>query len=136
MVLYCFFFSSRRRHTRCALVTGVQTCALPIFRGGFTYPVLLASPLHGNGLAFELPPTSQMGCRTNLSNIFAGRFTRFPILRCKIHRQLLPRRSPWNSQLRPRSAEHTSEFQSLMLISYLVFCFKKKNTRLNTNQTS
>src|SRR3546814_15997631 len=27
-----FFFSSRRRHTRCALVTGVQTCALPIFR--------------------------------------------------------------------------------------------------------
>src|SRR3546814_252654 len=35
-VLFCifcvwFFFSSRRRHTRCALVTGVQTCALPIF---------------------------------------------------------------------------------------------------------
>src|SRR3546814_6727238 len=27
-----FFFSSRRRHTRCALVTGVQTCALPIFK--------------------------------------------------------------------------------------------------------
>src|SRR3546814_9393234 len=29
-----FFFSSRRRHTRCALVTGVQTCALPIWGGG------------------------------------------------------------------------------------------------------
>src|SRR3546814_1376720 len=28
--LVCFFFSSRRRHTICALVTGVQTCALPI----------------------------------------------------------------------------------------------------------
>src|SRR3546814_4440286 len=28
-----FFFSSRRRHTRCALVTGVQTCALPISPG-------------------------------------------------------------------------------------------------------
>src|SRR3546814_8874910 len=28
---WVFFFSSRRRHTRCALVTGVQTCALPIF---------------------------------------------------------------------------------------------------------
>src|SRR3546814_3484922 len=27
------FFSSRRRHTRCALVTGVQTCALPIYLG-------------------------------------------------------------------------------------------------------
>src|SRR3546814_4798443 len=35
-----FFFSSRRRHTRCALVTGVQTCALPIF--------YLTQPL-GNG---------------------------------------------------------------------------------------
>src|SRR3546814_18289002 len=30
--MFLFFFSSRRRHTRCALVTGVQTCALPIFR--------------------------------------------------------------------------------------------------------
>src|SRR3546814_3014610 len=29
-LLYLFFFSSRRRHTSCALVTGVQTCALPI----------------------------------------------------------------------------------------------------------
>src|SRR3546814_6786142 len=29
-MLFSFFFSSRRRHTRCALVTGVQTCALPI----------------------------------------------------------------------------------------------------------
>src|SRR3546814_14925375 len=32
-VLWFFFFSSRRRHTRCALVTGVQTCALPISGG-------------------------------------------------------------------------------------------------------
>src|SRR3546814_1409632 len=32
LFLVClFFFSSRRRHTRCALVTGVQTCALPIY---------------------------------------------------------------------------------------------------------
>src|SRR3546814_7110526 len=34
LVLWClvhfFVFESRRRHTRCALVTGVQTCALPI----------------------------------------------------------------------------------------------------------
>src|SRR3546814_5238124 len=30
MFVFCFFFSSRRRHTSCALVTGVQTCALPI----------------------------------------------------------------------------------------------------------
>src|SRR3546814_6695228 len=30
MFLLCVLFSSRRRHTCCALVTGVQTCALPI----------------------------------------------------------------------------------------------------------
>src|SRR3546814_9533563 len=30
LAVLVFFFSSRRRHTRCALVTGVQTCALPI----------------------------------------------------------------------------------------------------------
>src|SRR3546814_7597099 len=41
-----FFFSSRRRHTRCALVTGVQTCALPISAGnrytlGYVSPLLL-----------------------------------------------------------------------------------------------
>src|SRR3546814_19147117 len=35
-----FFFASRRRHTRCALVTGVQTCALPI-----SVLLLLAAPL-------------------------------------------------------------------------------------------
>src|SRR3546814_6360922 len=41
---YFFFFSSRRRHTRCALVTGVQTCALPIsrkVRGGLVDPRLV-----------------------------------------------------------------------------------------------
>src|SRR3546814_9335140 len=32
VMLFCFF-SSRRRHTSCALVTGVQTCALPICSG-------------------------------------------------------------------------------------------------------
>src|SRR3546814_16122435 len=33
-----FFFSSRRRHTRCALVTGVQTCALPILVDARLWP--------------------------------------------------------------------------------------------------
>src|SRR3546814_2485227 len=35
---FLFFFSSRRRHTRCALVTGVQTCALPIYTVGVATP--------------------------------------------------------------------------------------------------
>src|SRR3546814_2148816 len=38
-----FFFSSRRRHTRCALVTGVQTCALPIYAPAKGPRVLLTS---------------------------------------------------------------------------------------------
>src|SRR3546814_8486436 len=44
-----FFFSSRRRHTRCALVTGVQTCALPIS----TSPNWARRPF-----IFQLPTTS------------------------------------------------------------------------------
>src|SRR3546814_4011426 len=39
-----FFFSSRRRHTRCALVTGVQTCALPICAGAELILVPTALP--------------------------------------------------------------------------------------------
>src|SRR3546814_1240794 len=39
-----FFFSSRRRHTRCALVTGVQTCALPI-----SYTQSLGDPTFNTG---------------------------------------------------------------------------------------
>src|SRR3546814_14484875 len=46
IVLFCyFFFSSRRRHTRCALVTGVQTCALPISSGSFCFGLYCPSSL-------------------------------------------------------------------------------------------
>src|SRR3546814_2348369 len=62
MVCSVCFFSSRRRHTRCALVTGVQTCALPIFpvgtlaigRAGAVNAALLAAAvlaLHDHALA-------------------------------------------------------------------------------------
>src|SRR3546814_4498153 len=40
-----FFFSSRRRHTICALVTGVQTCALPISILSLTIPNVQAGEL-------------------------------------------------------------------------------------------
>src|SRR3546814_4729964 len=48
-VLFCllFFFSSRRRHTRCALVTGVQTCALPISAVERTLPYASGRPRRG-----------------------------------------------------------------------------------------
>src|SRR3546814_20817674 len=44
---WCFFFSIRRRHTRCALVTGVQTCALPICVGTIEH---LMAALRGCGI--------------------------------------------------------------------------------------
>src|SRR3546814_2481789 len=40
-----FFFSSRRRHTRCALVTGVQTCALPILVRASPELLLILKPI-------------------------------------------------------------------------------------------
>src|SRR3546814_12901911 len=44
MCAVCFFFSGRRRHTRCALVTGVQTCALPICAATLAAEKLGAAP--------------------------------------------------------------------------------------------
>src|SRR3546814_15100711 len=59
-----FFFSSRRRHTRCALVTGVQTCALPICldrvaRQQPVAPVLM--PIRHPPWLGHLPPGSVRG---------------------------------------------------------------------------
>src|SRR3546814_6589135 len=84
--IVCFFFSSRRRHTRCALVTGVQTCALPI------------------SATQTKPPANALTAsqRTRQSTGWCAR------------------------SVSKRSEEHTSELQSLMRISYAVFCLKKK----------
>src|SRR3546814_9644114 len=98
-----FFFSSRRRHTRCALVTGVQTCALPIF------------PRHRRG-----PDQGAVGDGDQPRGVDARREPR-----ARGARRLPLRR-------RQRSEEHTSELQSLMRISYAVFCLKKKNKPTKT----
>src|SRR3546814_4990129 len=43
-LFFVFVFSGRRRHTRCALVTGVQTCALPILsKAPITVPVAFSA---------------------------------------------------------------------------------------------
>src|SRR3546814_5606648 len=56
-ILFClFFFSSRRRHTRCALVTGVQTCALPISLIARSAPATRPLPLPGAVRAEALRP--------------------------------------------------------------------------------
>src|SRR3546814_8448033 len=61
----CYFvFSSSRRHTRCALVTGVQTCALPILFSNITAGIFVTNP---NKASFveeikeALPVTAAMG---------------------------------------------------------------------------
>src|SRR3546814_4367173 len=93
-MLWCVFFSSRRRHTRCALVTGVQTCALPISvpAAGRPHPQERAQGRDGR-------PRPD-GARRMDGGSAGGRTG--------------------------RSEEHTSELQSLMRISYAVFCLKKK----------
>src|SRR3546814_2534005 len=116
-----FFFSSRSLYTRCALVTGVQTCALPI-----SFP--------GSGVSrrpWESVKRSSQQCGRNDQQ-----------MRCKggcdsgrIFKVLQHAHSPtmrYRKVLRccgARSEEHTSELQSLMRISYAVFCLKKKNNK-------
>src|SRR3546814_11634820 len=56
-MLVVFFVSSRRRHPRCALVTGVQTCALPICRAG-------------DAVAGAVPALARFGPRGGLSHRF------------------------------------------------------------------
>src|SRR3546814_10037909 len=110
-----FFFSSRRRHTSGALVTGVQTCALPIspeasftLGGHYEYP----DPVLGGSLNFDLnyywPDNYIVGL---------ARFDSYNLLNGHIA----------INNIMDRSEEHTSELQSLMRISYAVFCLKEKN---------
>src|SRR3546814_1769719 len=108
-----FFFSSRRRHTRCALVTGVQTCALPI---SLSFKPAVSKQRGGKKRVGGPPPQPSMpAIRQAILNIFI----RPPPLRCPHCEKLLVDRPE------QRSEEHTSELQSLMRISYAVFCLKK-----------
>src|SRR3546814_15086295 len=67
-----FFFSSRRRHTRCALVTGVQTCALPISKlhGAAIDPAAVRAALSG---LFDQPGGDAI-------DIVVNACTHFPLL--------------------------------------------------------
>src|SRR3546814_10951319 len=83
-----FFFSSRRRHTRCALVTGVQTCALPI---SAQIPAKVEEAMDyvvrrqlGCGIDVgndgETPRSTFFGYVTERMSGFGGRSRRRPIL--------------------------------------------------------
>src|SRR3546814_1727097 len=110
MCVLVFFFSSRRRHTRCALVTGVQTCALPIWKLGPAQP--RGTTWNGDGGCVICSQSRQENFSRTVWMTFHWRGTTSSV------------------SVTSRSEEHTSELQSLMRISYDVFCLKK-----NTNHT-
>src|SRR3546814_2972161 len=66
-VFVCFFFSSRRRHTRCALVTGVQTCALPISAATTIVVPKPAGTVEGDLIVVVLAPSVDVNGFTDAS---------------------------------------------------------------------
>src|SRR3546814_7508231 len=132
IVCYClsFFFSSRRRHTRCALVTGVQTCALPISGldsggcvGANSLTVAGAVPesscAHARVADFTGFPFQPVGgCRRVTAK--RGGLYAMPI-RFALRKPGISRGSGFgrglSRDLSARSEEHTSELPSLMRIS-------------------
>src|SRR3546814_8211046 len=132
-IVSCFcFFSSRRRHTRCALVTGVQTCALPI------YPYLpRVEGVVTNVRAHKAEPT-WVQIDVEVEGAETQTFALIP-MPWHTGNQLL-RYAQYNEGrlssviYQDRSEEHTSELQSLMRISYAVFCLKKKKNHTKQPQ--
>src|SRR3546814_7381655 len=117
-IFIIFFFSSRRRHTRCALVTGVQTCALPISCG--EGPETTGS-IGGRRHHAMRPRRRPADCRSRAGVEWVSGGS--SDLKRAVRAVAPPSRRPLRGL---RSEEHTSELQSLMRISYAVFCFKKK----------
>src|SRR3546814_1466727 len=123
-----FFFSCRRRQTICALVNGVQTCALAILFSPFRMPLLMFVS------GFLLPAALRKSTETYLVRKVATLLYPY-MLWTLIYGAIDPGKSLtspylWIGASYLRSEEHTSELQSLMRISYAVFCLKKKRTTL------
>src|SRR3546814_3522466 len=124
-----FFFSSRRRHTRCALVTGVQTCALPIF---VTFAALIDGTERHDGRVMHLRHGLVESDR-HLLELSIARCREFRI--CDGAKQFL---SSWLTLLGhrahcahrhiQRSEEQTSELPDLIRPSYAAFFSKQHKT--------
>src|SRR3546814_8024395 len=124
-----FCFSSRRRHTRCALVTGVQTCALPIFPLGKN--VADRRGVGGQVVGHEAIDLIWIDAarRPDVPPLFGvRRIGHVEIAEVGDREYDVPAAIKLIVRLadRARSEEHTSELQSLMRISYAVFCLKQK----------
>src|SRR3546814_5253243 len=143
--VYFFFFSSRRRHTRCALVTGVQTCALPIWLAGDDRERSVAEVPPPRGIVY-ISWWVSIGFMTRRLMGAAGVDWlprpgsepdpgRAAIAKRTVIAANMLRVAPVREEggMKPgrttRSEEHTSELQSLMRISYAVFCLTKKKQK-------
>src|SRR3546814_5498678 len=138
MLYVLFFFSSRRRHTRCALVTGVQTCALPISELAARYA---DAPPKGEIVVIVGPPGEAVAEEADDATLDAAlreAMADKPVAQAAkavAKRFGLDRHDIYARALTLRSEEHTSELQSLMRISYAVFCLKKKKNLITDNYT-
>src|SRR3546814_1159739 len=130
-----FFFSSRRRHTRCALVTGVQTCALPIYETWYRETLIPTVAQRGTAIIEARGASSAasaanaaidhmrdwiqgtQGGWVSMGVPSDGSYGTPPGLICGVPVICAG----------GRSEEHTSELQSLMRSSYAVVCLKKNN---------
>src|SRR3546814_9456208 len=133
-----FFFSSRRRHTRCALVTGVQTCALPISWIGY----LSTTGVYGDWQGAEVDEESELrGAKGRnrrrieaeadwlalhadhglpvhvfrLAGIYGPGRCALDAVRSGLARRIV-RPGHLFSRIPVRSEDHTSELQSIMRI--------------------
>src|SRR3546814_1002846 len=87
------FFSSRRRHTRCALVTGVQTCALPILYLPFEHSEDMADQLRCIELTRAIDPEYMKYAVAHKEVI--ERFGRFPHRNRELGRENTPEEQAW-----------------------------------------
>src|SRR3546814_10524558 len=140
-----FFFSGRRRHTSCALVTGVQTCALPICYGcttciGNSGPLAapISQAINGNDIVAAAVLSGNRNFEGRVSPDVRANFLASPplvvayALKGTVTTDFVETPIGQGSDGQDvRSEEHTSELQSLMRISYAVFCLNKKKRKQN-----
>src|SRR3546814_5936477 len=147
MIFFCV--SSRGLHTSGALVTGVQTFALPIFLDGTQF---LALYRHYGAKVFdrivtEILDHTERDMVERLKNVRSGKYAFEDYLddagphtdpiKIAVDIEITDKEarldfSRSSDQVAAaRSEEHTSELQSLMRLSYAVFCLKKKKSQYN-----
>src|SRR3546814_4921281 len=128
-MVYLFFFSSRRRHTRCALVTGVQTCALPISDplNYVNHNLSIIGTLDGQTVFIQEEP--KLTLFKKAARYYAcsvpGVWHILDMSATEVGQAIHLRDFELTAS---RSEEHTSELPSLMRTSYAVLCLKKKNS--------